>query len=197
MGSVWLSKKAFLYFGGAAILLIGGAIVLAAPYHYVNFAVTENQHRTFDIWDKQGYYPQLEVSVSLRPGNSTTVEIGLVLVENTTLDTYIINMTLNQDNIVETLDETFYEGVVLADIPVGNYTITIDQIEGAGLIDIGFDQAGDSQLYIFIGGSMNILGLIMGIAGYLVAGTFLPTDSDTIVEWGYDEEEDKESHLGN
>ena len=106
-------------------------------------------------------------------------------------------MTLNQDNIVETLDETFYEGVVLADIPVGNYTITIDQIEGAGLIDIGFNQAGDSKLYIFIGGSMNILGLIMGIAGYLVAGTFLPTDSDTIVEWGYDEEEDKESHLGN
>jgi hypothetical protein len=37
---------------------------------------------------------------------------------------------------------------------------------------------------------MNIIGLVMGIGGYFVAGTFLPTDSDTIVEWGYDEEED-------
>ena len=29
----------------------------------------------------------------------------------------------------------------------------------------------------------------MGISGYFVAGSFLPTDSDTIVEWGFDEED--------
>ena len=197
MGSVWLSKKAFLYFGGAAIILIGGAIVLAAPYHYINFAVSENQHRTFNMWDKPGYYPQLEVSVSLRPANSTTVEIGIVLEENSTLDTYIINMTLNQDNLVETRDQTFYEDFVLEDIPYGNYTVTFDTIIGVGSMDVGFNQAGDSHLYIFIGGSMNVIGLAMGIAGYIVSGTFLPTDSDTIVEWGYDEEEDKESQQGN
>ncbi|MBY8996335.1 MAG: hypothetical protein KGD60_01295 [Candidatus Thorarchaeota archaeon] len=197
MGSVWFSKKAFLYFGGAAIILIGGAVVLSAPYHYINFAVTESQQRTFDVRDEQGYYPHLEISVSLRPGNSSTVDIGLVLEENSTLDTFIINMTLDQDNMVETSDSIFYEGSILVDIPVGNYTVTIDQINGAGLIDLGLNQVSDSKLFIFIGGSMNFIGLIMGISGYFVAGTLLPTDSDTIVEWGFDGEKDNESHLGN
>jgi hypothetical protein len=45
----------------------------------------------------------------------------------------------------------------------------------------------DSRLWITVGGSMNIIGLAMGIAGYFVRGTFLPSDSDTIVEWGYDD----------
>ena len=197
MGSVWFSKKAFLYFGGAAIILIGGAVVLSAPYHYINYAVTENQQRTFDIWDKPGFYPELEVSVSVRIGNSSTVEIGIVLEENSTLDTYIINMTLDDDNLVETREEMFLEGSTVVDVPFGNYTITFDQINGAGLIDIGFNQNGDSQLYIFIGGSMNVIGLIMGISGYFVSGVFLPTDSDTIVEWGYDDEEEADSQLGN
>ena len=190
MGSVWFSKKAFLYFGGAAIILIGGAIVLMAPYHYINFAVLENDQRTFDIWDRQGYYPQLEVSVTLRPGNSSTVEIGIVLFENVTLDTYIVNMTLNQNDIVETADDILYEDRLLVDIAYGNYTVTIDQVSGAGLIDVGFKQSSDSDLFIFVGGSMNIIGLFMGIGGYFVAGTFLPTDSDIIVEWGYEEEDD-------
>lgn len=190
MGSVWFSKKAFLYFGGAAIILIGGAIVLMAPYHYINFAVLENDQRTFDIWDRQGYYPQLEVSVTLRPGNLSTVEIGILLFENVTLDTYIVNMTLDQNDIVETADDILYEDRLLVDIAYGNYTVTIDQVSGAGLIDVGFKQSSDSDLFIFVGGSMNIIGLFMGIGGYFVAGTFLPTDSDIIVEWGYEEEDD-------
>lgn len=197
MGSVWFSKKAFLYFGGAAIILIGGAIVLMSPYHYINFAVLENDQRTFEIWDKQGYYPQLEVSVALRPGNSTMVEIGIVLEENSTLDIIIVNMTLDYNNIVETQDSIFYEDRIWIDIPYGNYTVIIDQVNGAGLIDLGFKQASDSELFIFIGGSMNIIGLFMGISGYFVAGTFLPTDTDIIVEWGYGEEENKESDFGN
>jgi len=189
MGSIWFSKKAFLYFGGAAIILIGGFIVLIAPYHYVNFAVLENDTRTFSIWDEQGYYPQLEVSVTLRPGNASTVEIGLLLVENSTLDSYIINITLDSSDLVEAGDDILFEDRILTDIPYGNYTITIDQVNGAGLIDIGFKQASDSDIFIFIGGSMNIIGLIMGISGYFVSGTFLPSDSDIIVEWGYEEKE--------
>ena len=197
MGSIWLSKKALLYFGGAAIILIGGAVVLSAPYHYINYPVIENQQKTFDIWDKTGFHPELEVSVSLRLGNTSTVEIGIVLQENSTLDTYFVNMTLDQDNLVETRDQMFLEGSTIVDIPFGNYTVTFDKIDGAGMIDIGFNQGGDSQIYIFIGGSMNVIGLLMGIAGYLVSGTFLPTDSDTIVEWGYDDDKETESQLGN
>jgi hypothetical protein len=55
----------------------------------------------------------------------------------------------------------------------------------------------DSRIFITIGGSMNILGLVMVIAGYFVAGTFLPTDSDTIVEWGFDKEEKENTFPGN
>ena len=189
MGSVWLSKKAFLYFGGAAIILLGGAIVLIAPYHYVNLAVVENDQRTFAIWDSQGYYPQLEISLSMRPGNQTTLYVDLVFVENSTLDTYIVNFTLTNDNLIETPDASFYEDSRIIDIPTGNYTITMDRVLGTSLVDLGLKQVSDSQIVIFIGGSMNIIGLIMGISGYFVAGSFLPTDSDTIVEWGFDEED--------
>ena len=191
MGSIWFSKKAFLYFGGAFIILLGGAIVLMAPYHYVNLAVIENDQRTFDIWDSPGYYPQLEVSLSgVRPGNSTPVYLDIVFVENTTMDTYSVNFTLTEEHLVETPDGLFYEASMIVDIDVGNYTLTIDRVQGTTLINLGLEQVSDSKLWVGIGGSMNILGLVMGISGYFVAGTFLPTDSDTIVEWGYDEGED-------
>ncbi|MHA2397070.1 MAG: hypothetical protein ACXAC0_10230 [Candidatus Thorarchaeota archaeon] len=197
MGSVWLSKKAFLYFGGTAIILIGAAIVLMAPYHFNNFAVIENEQRSFDILDQDGYYPRLEIAVSLRVGNSTTVVIGFVLVENLTLDTYIVNITLDESNIVESQDEMFLQDNLVVDILPGNYTVTFEQIEGAGRIDIGFEQASDSRLFVFIGGSMNIIGLIMGIVGYFVPGTFLPTDSDTIVAWGYEDKEREDTYPEN
>jgi hypothetical protein len=190
MGSIWFSKKAFLYFGGAAIILIGGAIVLIAPYHFINYAVIENDRRTFSVWDQNGFYPQLQVSVSMRLGNSTNVEIGLLFEENSTLDTIIVNISLSKDNIVETNDATFLQGSTIVDVPIGNYTITVDQLTGIGRIDVGFEQVSDSRLFILIGGSMNILGLAMGIAGYFVAGSFLPTDSDIIVEWGYEDKKE-------
>jgi hypothetical protein len=190
MGSIWFSKKAFLYFGGAAIILIGGAIVLIAPYHFINYAVIENDRRTFSVWDQNGFYPQLQVSVSMRLGNSTNVEIGLLFEENSTLDTIIVNISLSEDNIVETNDATFLQGSTIVDVPIGNYTITVDQLTGIGRIDVGFEQVSDSRLFILIGGSMNILGLAMGIAGYFVAGSFLPTDSDIIVEWGYEDKKE-------
>ncbi|MFW9807347.1 MAG: hypothetical protein ACFFFK_11520 [Candidatus Thorarchaeota archaeon] len=190
MGSVWLSKKAFLYFGGAAIILIGGAIVVMAPYHYINFSVMQNDRRTYNVWDKDGYYPQVEFSVSMRLGNTTDVRVGLVMTENSTFDVYIINITLNEDNVIETNDATYLEGSVLQDIPFGNYTVRVDEVIGATLFDLGLKQSSDSRLFITVGGSMNIIGLVMCIGGYFVPGQFLPTDSDTIVEWGYDEEDE-------
>ncbi len=192
MGSVWLSKKAFLYFGGAAVILIGAAIVLMAPYHYVNYAVTEHEQRSFEIWDIDGYYPQLEISVALRVINSTTVNIDFIFRNNATADILVANMTLDQDNLVETPDVTLLQGSIDIDIPPGNYTITIDRIAGGGMIDLGFNQASDSRLFIVVGGTMNIIGLVMAISGYFVAGTFLPTDADTIVEWGYENREEEE-----
>ncbi|MHA2359817.1 MAG: hypothetical protein ACXAB5_06065 [Candidatus Thorarchaeota archaeon] len=196
MSSIWLSKKAFLYLGGAAIIILGGAIVLMAPYHYVNLAVIENDQRTFSIWDYQGFYPQLEVSVSVRPGNSTIINLDIVFVENNTLDTFVVNFTLTNDDLIETPDASFYESFQIIDISHGNYTATIDRVDGSTLVDLGLKQLSDSRIFIVIGGSMNILGLIMGAAGYFVRGAFLPTDSDTIVEWGYDQEEEENSFPG-
>jgi len=192
MGSVWLSKKAFLYFGGAAIILIGGAIVLMAPYHYVNYAVTEHEQRPFEIWDLDGYYPQLEIAVGLRVINSTIVNIDFVFYNNATAEVLVANMTLDEDNLVETPDTTLLQGSITIDIPPGNYTITVDRIAGAGMIDLGFNQLSDSRLFIVAGGAMNIIGLVMAISGYFVAGSFLPTDTDTIVEWGYENREEEE-----
>lgn len=197
MASVLFSRKAFLYFGGAAIILIGGAIVLMSPYHYINFAVIENDRRTFDIWEQDGYYPQLEIAVSFRPGNSTTIDIGFVFEENTTHTTYVFNMTLNQDNLVGPPDELIYESSIIVNIPYGEYTVTVDQINGAGMIDLGLNQISDSRLWITVGASMNVLGLIMGIAGYMTPGHFLPTDTDTIVEWGYEDGEEEGYNQGN
>ncbi|MHA2221623.1 MAG: hypothetical protein ACXAAO_06150, partial [Candidatus Thorarchaeota archaeon] len=58
------------------------------------------------------------------------------------------------------------------------------------IVDLGLNQISDSRVFILVGGSMNILGAFMGIGGYFVAGSFLPSDSDVITEWGYDEEDD-------
>jgi hypothetical protein len=197
MGSVWFSKKAFLYFGGAAIILIGGAIVLMAPYHYINFSVMENDARTFNVWDKNGYYPQVEFSVSVRFGNTSDVEIGLLMQENSTLDMILINISLSRDNLVETNSGNFLETSIVKDVPYGNYTVVVDQVTGAGLFDLGLNQESDSKLFIGVGGSMNIIGFLMGIGGYFVPGHFLPSDSDTIVEWGYDENQEQDTFPDN
>ena len=191
MGSIWLSKKAFLYFGGAAIILIGGLIVTLAPYNYFLYSLSENQHRPWTQKDPAGgFYPALEVSVSLRPANDTTyVYLDLVFQNNATDEITFVNMSLTTENQLVGPDTIIYEYSENIDLPIGEYTIWFDRVEGAGLIDLGLQQASDARLWIVTGGSMNIIGIIMGILGYLVPGTFLPSDNDTIVEWGYDEEE--------
>jgi len=189
MGSVWFSKKAFLYFGGIAVILIGGLIVIASPYHYINYSVTENVPRQWEIYDAAGYYPQVEISISIRPHNQTDVILDLAIQNNETLDTIFLNMTLTPDDQVIGPDIILYEYAEIIDLAVGNYTVYFDNVEGVGSVDLGLNQISDSRVWIVTGGLMNILGIIMGIVGYLIPGTFLPTDSDTIVEWGYDEQD--------
>lgn len=191
MGSIWFSKKAFLYFGGAAIILIGGLIVTLAPYNYFLYSLTGTQHRSWTQRDPaDGFYPAVEVSVSLRPYNDTTyVYLDLVFENNATSELTFVNMSLTSENQLIGSDTVIYEYRENIDLPIGDYTIWFDRVEGTGNIDLGLQQASDARIWIVTGGSMNIIGVIMGILGYLVPGTFLPSDSDTIVEWGYEEED--------
>jgi hypothetical protein len=194
MRSSLFSKKAFLYFGGAAVILIGGLIVVAAPYHYINFSVTENDQRTFEIYDLDHYYPQLEISVSLRPGNQSIIYIDLSFKENVTLETTAVNLTLTEENMkVGPENAIFYEYSRIIDIESGNYTVTVDRVLGVSLMDLGLKQMSDSRLFIVTGGSMNIIGIAMILGGYLLPGTILPSDSDIVVSWGYDEEESQDT----
>jgi len=189
MGSIWFSKKSFFYFGGLAVILLGGLVVIASPYHYINYSVGENQSRPWMIYDAPGYYPQLEISVSLRPSNNTYIHLDLVIFENETSETKFVNMTLGPENQVIGPEVTIYEYSEVIALMPGNYTVYFQNSDGVGGIDLGLNQISDSRIWIVSGGMMNILGIIMGIAGYLVPGSFLPSDSDTIVEWGYDQEE--------
>jgi len=192
MGSIWFSKKSFFYFGGLAVILIGGMIVIASPYHYINYSVSENQARPWTMYDAPGYYPQLEISISVRPANATIVQLDLVILENSTSGNRFVNMTLGPENQVVGPDFILYEYDEIIDLPAGNYTVYFDNVEGIGGIDLGLNQISDSRTWIVSGGILNILGIIMGIAGYLVPGSFLPSDSDTIIEWGYDQEESEQ-----
>ena len=185
------SKKAFLYFGGLAIILIGGIVVVSSPYHYINYSVSENIRRPWTMYDASGYYPQLEISISIRPGNATIVQLDLVIEDNSTMENIFVNMTLGPEHQLQGPDAVIYEYSEIIDLSIGNYTVYFDNTEGVGSIDLGLNQMSDSRLWIVAGGTMNIIGIIMGILGYLVPGSFLPSDSDTIVEWGYDEEEKK------
>ena len=192
MGSVWFSKKAFLYFGGVAVILIGGFIVIASPYHYINYSVSENVQRPWIQYDESGYYPQVEISVSVRPANATSVILDLALYDNDTLQTQFVNFTLGPEHQVIGPDVIIYEYAEIVDLAVGNYTVYFANVDGVGNVDLGLNQVSDSRFWIVTGGMMNIIGIVMGILGYLVPGSFLPTDSDTIVEWGYDEEESQQ-----
>ncbi len=185
MGSPWLSKKAFLYFGGAFILLLGGAIVVMAPYHYTGFIALPGDASAFDMWARPGFYPEMEVSVSVTPDHNGTVSVNLRIVENVTLETHVVNMTLTSVDRVP--DKSTYEKMTSFPLEAGAYTIYIDSIVGASDVDISFTQVSDSRNFIVAGGIMNIVGLLMGAMGYCVGGSVIPTGNETIVEWGFDE----------
>ena len=187
MGSIWLSKKAFLYFGGAFILLFGGVIVLNAPYHTTGYISMRGDVSAFEIWEGAGYYPQLEISILVHPefGNNT-VEIDILIQNNDTLAITMVNMTLTRADILPDVESPTYEGIEIVDLDGGNYTIYTDRIEGAADFDFGMTQVSESRTFVVIGGIMNIVGLIMGAAGYFVGGTLISSGEDAIVDWGSD-----------
>ncbi|MHA1959462.1 MAG: hypothetical protein ACW99U_04490 [Candidatus Thorarchaeota archaeon] len=187
MGSPWFTKKAFLYFGGAAIILIGGVVVLSAPYHSFGYIATSGDGYAFEMWESAGFYDQLEVVLSARPSNDTIIDIDVRIVNNDTLATETLNFTLTSANRLEDVTPLVYENRTMLDIDYGNYTIFIDRVEGIIWIDLAYTQSSDSRTFIVVGGAMNILGLIMGATGYCVSGTLITSEEETIVEWGYDD----------
>ncbi|MFO7836623.1 MAG: hypothetical protein R6V83_08210 [Candidatus Thorarchaeota archaeon] len=182
--------KAFLYFGGAFVILFGGAIVLMAPYHYVGLMAREGHVGTFEIWDRPGYYPEFEVSVSINAENvsSNIMYVDFLITNNATSETKIINMTLDEQDRIEDSDPPKYVDRETIDLEPGNYTILLANIDGPTIIDIGYKQISDSRLFIVTGGSLNIIGLVMCIVGYCVGGNLLGTGEEAIVDWGYEQE---------
>ena len=106
---------------------------------------------------------------------------------NDTLEMTFLNWTLGPEHQLQGPDTVIYEYSEVIDLPVANYTVWFDNVVGTGNIDLGLKQASDSRFWIVTGGMMNIIGVVMGILGYLVPGSIIPSDSDTIVDWGYDE----------
>lgn len=192
MGSTLRSKKAFLYLGGAFVILLGGAIILMAPYHYTGFVVTPPDATPFSIVNATGYYPQLEIATTVKPANVSVVSIGFRIVSNNTLVTKSINMNLTQDDYLAGTNPKVFQKQLLVNLAPGDYVVYIDSITGASYFDLSLTQLSNSREYVIAGGSLNIIGLVMCIGGYFVPGTFLPTGDQTIVGWGYDKEKEEE-----
>jgi len=193
MHSVLWSKKAFLYFGGAFVILLGGAVILSAPYHYIGFVAVPPDACSFQIWAGRGYYNQLEIAVSGRPGNASTITVNFSVVNNETLSTVVVNMTLTSSDMVPGTNPPVFEKRAVVDLEPGNYIVYADNSNPNTYFDLGLTQLSDSRLFIVTGGSMNIIGLVMCMSGYFVAGTFLPTGEETIVGWGYEEKEKEQA----
>ncbi len=190
MRSVWFSKKAFFYFGGVFIIILGGAIVYSAPYHAMGYIAMAGNRGSFSIWDKAGFYPQLEVWISVRPSNSTLVNVDISLLNNDTFNVYTINMTLTATHQILDSNPPVFENTVVINLDPGNYTLTLDRLDGAGFADIGLTQSSDMRNWVVTGGTMNIVGFIMVVIGFFLPGLMLPTGDESIVEWGYEKEDE-------
>lgn len=188
MRSVWFSKKAFLYFGGVFIIILGGAIVYFAPYHSTGYIAMDGRQVTFSIWNEDRFYPELEVWVSVRPSNSTLVSVDLTILNNETLDVQTMNITLTAEHQLPGSNPPVFEKTVVINLDPGNYLLTLDRLDGASFVDIGLTQLSDMRTWVVTGGTMNIVGLIMGIIGYVLPGELISTGDERIVEWGYEEE---------
>lgn len=170
------------------MLLLGGAIVIMAPYHYTGYVALPGEVDAFEIWGSSGYYPQLEIAITVSPDTgNTTVFVDIRVQNNETLELDIVNMTLSSLDAIPDTNPIKFEKREVLDLDVGNYTIYVDNIQGAADVDISFTQISDSRLYIVTGGVMNIIGLIMGATGYCIGGTLIPSGEETIVEWGFDD----------
>ncbi len=187
MGNPLLSKKAFLYFGGAFILLLGGAIVIMAPYHHTGFIALPGDSANFEIWDKQGFYPRLRVSVMANPEDGNNTVYVTIRISNSSIldEDVILNITMTIAD--KPAPNALYEKRVWVDLEPGIYLIYIQSIVGAKDIDIALSQASDSRVFVVTGGIMNFIGLAMGGIGYCLKGSVIPTGDEAIIEWGYEE----------
>ncbi|MHA1781284.1 MAG: hypothetical protein ACTSYL_10550 [Candidatus Thorarchaeota archaeon] len=181
--------KAFLYFGGAAIILLGGAIIIMAPYNYIGFNTAADSGAPFTLFDDPNYYHQLEISVTVKPNNVSIVKVDFTVVNNETLEVRTLNMTLTdpEDVVPGTNPKALIHREIL-NLEPGNYTVYVDHIEGADWIDLSLDQLSNKKFFVAIGAALNIAGLIMCGTGYMISGSMFASD-DIIIDWGYDEEE--------
>ena len=182
-------KKAFLYFGGAIIILLGGAIIITSPYHAVGYVAYEGEAFTFEIWEGSGFYPKLELKVSSRGENVSFTEVHITFMDNYTHETRTLNISMNEDDQLPGSNPPVFENTTILELEYSAYTISIDRTVNVGLLDLGFTQVTDSRNFIVLGGSMNIIGLIMGCSGYCVAGSLIPSGDEAIVKWGFEDEE--------
>ena len=191
MGNPWRSKKAFLYFGGAFVIILGGIIVLSAPYNIVIYRASVGERMPFTIRDVSGYYPQLEISVDIRASTNATsaIAIDFAIQKDESPQVYSMNFTLTSDDVVPGSNPPTFVSRQMIDVIPGEYTITLDRANATALMDIGFTQMSNSRLFIVTGGALNIIGLIMGGAGWFLTGSFLPTGDEMIVDWGYEDKE--------
>ncbi len=181
-------KKAFLYFGGAFIILLGGAIVVMAPYHAISIPFTDEHAATWEMWEGSGFYPVLELKIETRGVNTTMAYVDLLFVNNDTLDQFVLNFTMDSENVLPGSNPPVFMDETTLNLDYGNYTIHIERIENVGLLDLSMEQKNDRRNFVILGGSMNIIGIIMGISGWCVSGSFISSGEETIVQWGYEEE---------
>jgi hypothetical protein len=189
----WKSKKAFFYFGGAFIILLGGVIILNAPYHYLWFVARPGENRPFSVWEGSGYYPQMEFTFSVTPDNGTEVDAEIAVRNNESETVHLFNLSLTSSDAVGPITARQFRRSSLLDLEVEDYSLIILRVDGVDYVEIELTQTSDSRLYIVAGGSLNIFGLFMQALGYMVAGSFLPTGDEIIVDWGFDDmDDDKE-----
>ncbi len=193
MRNPWLIAKAFLYFGGAAVIIIGGIIVLMAPYNYVGFLANTGSDFDFEIVEAPGFYDQFTIIVRAKPANLSVIIVDLAVIYQNTSEVTTVNMTLTSDDLVPNSNPPVYMQSHTLSVRPGNYTIVVERLVGVSWIDLSFKQATESKTFAMVGGMLNIIGLVMAIAGYFLPGSFLPSSEYRVVGWGYDTSEEDES----
>jgi hypothetical protein len=191
----WKTKKAILYFGGTFVILLGGTIILLAPYPYRWFLLRENEPQAFTMHDGPSYYPELEITLIVTHMNGSEADASISFRSNNTQISRLVNMTVTSSDSVGPTTAIRYQKSTTIDLDFDDYTLTIVGLNGTQWAEIELTQTTDFRLYIITGGSLNIIGLMMGFSGYMVSGSLLPTSDDFIVDWGYEDqdEDDKET----
>jgi hypothetical protein len=168
---------------------LGGAIVVAAPYHALSVPFSEEGSMSWEMWESSGLYPELELRVDTSKYNATTADVYLTIRNNDTLEETQLNFTMDQDNILPGSNPPVFSDSTIIPLDYGNYTIEVENLVHVGMLDISVEQKNDRRNYVVLGGMMNIIGIIMGLTGWCVSGTFIGSGDEAIVQWGYEEEE--------